>query len=35
MINYNNRNILTTLAIEEHGEKLNCALVIREQLYPK
>lgn len=35
MINYNGRNIYTHFCLEEHGEKLQCALIIREQLYMK
>jgi nuclear pore complex protein Nup133 len=32
---YANREILTRLALKEHGEKLQCALSMREQLYAK
>ena len=32
---YNNREILTRLALEEHGEKLRCTLHIREHLHTK
>lgn len=35
IINYNGRDICTTLALEEHGEKLQCALILREQLNAK
>ena len=35
VINYNGRDILTRLVLQEHGEKLQLALVIREQLYSK
>lgn len=35
MLVYNGREIRTILALEEHGEKLQIALVIREQLYSK
>lgn len=34
-VNYNGRDILTHLALQEHGEKLQMALMIREQLYSK
>lgn len=33
--NYNGREIETNLALEEHGEKLKCAIAIREQLFVK
>lgn len=32
---YNGREIPTRLALEEHGEKLQCALLIREHLYQR
>ena len=35
VVTYNGREIETKLAIQEHGEKLQLALTIREQLYPK
>lgn len=35
VINYNGRDISTVLALEEHGEKLQCALILREQLNAK
>jgi len=35
MINYNGRDISTSMALEEHGEKLQCALILREQLNSK
>jgi len=35
VISYNGRDINTTLALEEHGEKLNSALSLREQLNAK
>ena len=35
VINYNGRDICTTLALEEHDEKLQCALILREQLNAK
>jgi hypothetical protein len=35
IINYNGRNIYTHFSLQEHGEKLQCALLIREQLYTK
>jgi hypothetical protein len=33
--NYNGREIETSLALEEHGEKLKCAILIREHLFAK
>lgn len=35
VINYHGRDIATTLALEEHAEKLQCALILREQLNSK
>jgi hypothetical protein len=35
VINYNGRDISTTLVLEEHGEKLLSALTLREQLNAK
>ena len=32
---FNNREILTRMALEEHGEKIRCAIFIREHLYAK
>lgn len=32
---YNGREIRTILALQEHGEKLQLALTIREHLYSK
>ena len=35
MVNYNGRDIQTKLALLEHGEKLQMAITIRDQLYLK
>ena len=35
LVSYNGRDIMTKLVFQEHGEKLQIALCIREQLYTK
>jgi len=35
VVNYNGRDIQTKMALLEHGEKLQMAITIRDQLYLK